>query len=280
MIARDIVFDVTEHALTEAQKHSVVFAGDITTNGYYLNEKVFVRLIELQIKSYQITLDGPPNVHNQTRILLNGRGTFDQIWANLENMHQSDADFVVLLRMNVHDGNYDAIRKWLPTLSRTFLREDKRFLLHFHAVFAKNLAKKARPSKRNRILNLYRIARTYQLSIDLEQLLMPFGAVCYATKANNFVVRSNGDINKCTVAFDVPQNKVGKLTPEGELNLNENYQLWVQDTLPHSSCQSCTVAYQCGGHASCPLKPIVQGVDELHCEISQDLDSLIPLLAI
>ena len=280
LIARDIVFEITEHALSEAQNHNLEFTCGITTNGYYLDKATFIRLAELQVTTYQVTLDGPPDVHNQSRILFSGQGTFDRIWTNLEDIHKSDKNFVLILRMNVHDRNYEAIKAWLPTLRQTFLREDERFLLHFHAVFASNLNGKNKRRNMEQIRELYQIARTHQLFIDLKQVFTPFGSICYAAKANNFIVRSNGDINKCTVAFGIPENHVGKLTSDGELRLNENIRLWVRDSLPHPSCRSCVVAYQCGGHASCPLQPILRGENKRYCNIYRDFENLIPVLAL
>ncbi|HID34296.1 MAG TPA: radical SAM protein [Anaerolineae bacterium] len=280
LIARDIVFEITEHALDVARNRSLAFEGGMTTNGYYLDKATFVRLTNLQIGIYQVTLDGPPDVHNQSRILFSGQGTFDRIWTNLEDIHKSDKSFVLILRMNVHDRNYEAIKAWLPSLGQTFLREDKRFLLHFHTVFGENLANKASHQGMRRVRELYQIALTHHLPVDLGRIFAPLGSVCYAAKANNFVVRSNGDINKCTVAFGIPQNDVGRLTPDGELQLNDNYHLWVRDPFSHPSCRSCSLAYQCGGFASCPLQPILRGESKRYCSIYRDANNLIPLLAL
>jgi uncharacterized protein len=42
-------------------------------------------------------------------------------------------------------------------------------------------------------------------------------AVCYAARANAFVIRADGAVSKCTIAFDDDRNVVGRLTKEGEL---------------------------------------------------------------
>jgi len=280
LIARDLVFEITEHALDVVQKHGLAFESSMTTNGYYLDKATFTRLTDLQIGIYQITLDGPPEVHNRSRILFNGQGTFDRIWRNLEDIHESDREFTLILRMNVHDGNYEAIKAWLPSLGQTFLREDKRFLLHFHTVFGENLANKSSNQSTKRFRELYQIASAHRLPVDLGRLFAPLGSVCYAARANNFVIRSNGNVNKCTVGFGIPQNDVGKLTPDGKLLLNDNYHLWVRNPLSHPSCRSCSFAYQCGGYASCPLQPILRGENKRYCSIYRDATNLIPLLAL
>lgn len=43
------------------------------------------------------------------------------------------------------------------------------------------------------------------------------------------VVRATGDIAKCTVAFGLPGNRVGKLEPDGAINLDQDkMQSWMR----------------------------------------------------
>ncbi len=279
LVAKDIVFDITEHALNTAEKHHLHFSADMTTNGYYLTPAIFEKLVKRKVDNFQITVDGPPDIHNQTRILFNGRGTFDRIWNNLQYMHQSQARFSVLFRMNVHNGNYDAIKAWIPELAKTFLGEDARFRIHFHPVFAPDLRDKADSPHARQIQALYGAAHDAKLLTDVDFMFAPFGSICYAARANHFVIRSNGRINKCTVAFGVPENDVGELTEDGELALNPHFRLWVRDTLTHPKCRSCPVAYQCGGHASCPLKAIIADETRRYCIGMKQTDLWLPLLA-
>jgi len=44
--------------------------------------------------------------------------------------------------------------------------------------------------------------------------------VCYAARGNSFVVRANGDLAKCTVALSSPENRVGRLSEVGRLELD------------------------------------------------------------
>lgn len=45
--------------------------------------------------------------------------------------------------------------------------------------------------------------------------------MCYAAKLNSFVIRANGDINKCTVSLDHECNKVGVMRKNGTLRLEK-----------------------------------------------------------
>ncbi len=281
LVAKDIVFEISSHALHESRRNNIMFASDITTNGYYLTKDNLDSLLKYQIRGYQITLDGPPVTHNKSRVLFNGRGTFERIWANLLSMQQRSDEFSVLLRMNINDLNYEETEAWLPELSQTFLRTDGRFFLHFHPVFDKDLQGKRKDgsSQLSRIQALYKLARTLNLPTDFENQLRPFGSICYAAKRNNLVIRSNGVINKCTVAFGVPENDVGVLTEDGNLELNDHFDLWVRDKLDNDYCRNCTVAYQCGGHASCPLKAITGDETKRYCASVKQTETWVPMLA-
>jgi uncharacterized protein len=53
--------------------------------------------------------------------------------------------------------------------------------------------------------------------------------ICYAGKPNSLLIRSNGRIGKCTVAFDDDRNDVGYLNLDGSVVINnEKYQHWIR----------------------------------------------------
>jgi uncharacterized protein len=53
--------------------------------------------------------------------------------------------------------------------------------------------------------------------------------VCYASRANSFLVRADGTLAKCTVALSHPQNRVGRLLEDGTVELDaEKMQGWMR----------------------------------------------------
>jgi uncharacterized protein len=44
--------------------------------------------------------------------------------------------------------------------------------------------------------------------------------VCYAAKANSYVIRADGRVGKCTVALKAESNCVGHLLPDGTLEID------------------------------------------------------------
>jgi uncharacterized protein len=69
-------------------------------------------------------------------------------------------------------------------------------------------------------------------------------SVCYAAQPNSFVVRSDGRLAKCTVAFDADSNHVGNLDANGEMSLEiEKLNRWFQGfTTLDVSALTCPLA--------------------------------------
>jgi uncharacterized protein len=53
--------------------------------------------------------------------------------------------------------------------------------------------------------------------------------ICYAAKPNSLLIRSNGRIGKCTVAFDDERNDIGQINSDGTITVdNEKLQPWIR----------------------------------------------------
>lgn len=233
LLAKDIVFEINEHAqkLSEDGKKFRLSSG-MTTNGFLLDQNTFIKLVKHGCTQYQISLDGPKEIHNTTRIQANGQGSFDEIWTNLLGMKATDEKFNVTLRVHVTPTNIEDIKRLLHQIKETFTG-DKRFGVFIRPV--SNLSgDKADNNKyldwnkdKNVIDNLYAILGDKDVRpqyIDDEKT-GPY--VCYAAQANSLVIRADGTLAKCTVAFKDNLNSIGKINDDGTLTIdNEKVNLW------------------------------------------------------
>ena len=95
--------DVIKYIISKAPSATY----NVTTNGYYLDE--FIDILEqINVVSLQITLDGSREQHNKTRILTNGKGTFDKVIGSIKLALQRGLPTTV--RMNVSPENIDDSR--------------------------------------------------------------------------------------------------------------------------------------------------------------------------
>ena len=85
-LALDIVADVQSHAQALARQSPGLRVGaSMTTNGYLLDRHRFQELLNLGVREFQISLDGPGEFHDRRRVKIGGQGTFDRIWENLRS---------------------------------------------------------------------------------------------------------------------------------------------------------------------------------------------------
>ena len=79
LLAMDIIKELSLFFIEQTDKKSIPYKANIITNGYLLNEDIAKTLVELQVKSIQITLDGPEDIHNKKRLSKDGNPTFQRI---------------------------------------------------------------------------------------------------------------------------------------------------------------------------------------------------------
>ena len=221
LLARDVVEEIMLHARHLAAAHPRLrLVSDITTNGFHLGPRAFSRLLDLGVGCFQVSLDGPREVHDRTRRRAGGGATFNRIWTHLLAMRAVRGAFEVVVRLHVHGANRTRLPAFLQEFARAFGR-DRRFRLLFKEVAPLGGAEDAAfpflpPEARHAVLQeLRERARALGVAcVDAD----PHG-VCYAARGNAFVVRANGRLNKCTVALNHPANEVGRLHEDGRLEL-------------------------------------------------------------
>jgi uncharacterized protein len=222
LLASDIIEDILVHiqGLMQTNPNLHLFS-DITTNGHRLSQPLFERLCDLGVSQYQIPLDGPPEWHDKKRVLINGRGTFQAIWNNLLAMREVEKDFTTIVRLHVDRENYTVLPSFIEEYQRTF-GHDRRFKL-----FPRRVSLLAGPNDavlpvfedgegRQAEAALRRLAADQQIDHIKTAELAP---VCCAARANSFLVRANGRLNKCTIALEEPMNQVGRIEESGYLRL-------------------------------------------------------------
>jgi uncharacterized protein len=110
-----------------ASSHNVKLLLDMSTNGILLTEKVALKLRNLGFRSVQISLDGPPAVHNVRRPLKSSeKGSFDQIFNNIKEIRNI---LRILIRTNVDSQNYDSLPKLMDILVENNLTKEVDFYL-------------------------------------------------------------------------------------------------------------------------------------------------------
>lgn len=228
LLALDVMAAISKHMIGLTHSYPTLrYQADITTNAYLLEPDVFRKLLGWNIRRYQISFDGPKELHDRKRVLANGRGTFDKLWENLKNMRSIHDYFTVTVRVHLDRDNLPHIPEFLAEFKRDF-ENDSRFKL-----FLRELSRLESPGPTE--LNIFEedeflhaiesirsIAETQNIRFEIhERKHHVCYAACYAAKLNSFVIRASGAISKCTVALDTNLNCVGRINEDGTLTLDK-----------------------------------------------------------
>ena len=233
LLAKDVVLDIARYAKRLSDVHGVKYRGGFTTNASLLTTDLIKQFSDANHLDYQITLDGDRDTHNTTRVLANGKGTFDQIWTNLLNAARTDVAFQIKLRIHITPYNEVAVEKLLRDVEKC-LGADERFSIFFHQV--SNLggpnAEKIESLSKARygaiVERLKQSSSIFSKRVSSESDLSSNGYICYAAKPNSFLIRSNGRVGKCTVALDDERNDIGTITDDGRLIIeNKKLRVWM-----------------------------------------------------
>jgi uncharacterized protein len=224
LLARDVVCDVTALARDESRVNGVAFSSGASTNAYFLTPDVAAELVDAGVTDFQVTLDGPPAVHDTRRLLASGRGTFERIWSNLVAIRRSDVDLRIKLRVHFDAASVPWLRDFVQGL-RTELLADPRFDVHFKAL-------ERLGGENDELIELLDFERGRALKHELAEVagtttaaptasrVPDDEAVCYAARPNALVVRADGRLAKCTVALSDDRNDVGRLRADGTIELD------------------------------------------------------------
>lgn len=267
LVAADVIAEIGAAARRVCAEHGVVFSSGMATNGSLLTADVFAMLIDNEVRSFQITLDGAPVHHDRLRVMGDRqRGTFDTILAHLRGMKASTEQFRVTLRVNFDARSAQDMGALLDILETEFAG-DERFGVDFHPVgrwggpLDHTLAVCDRQEGGRLSFEHAGTAIGRGMApFGLAGRLRPGGSKCYAGRPYAFVIGSDGTVYKCTVAFDDPVNQIGRLGAGGELQIDgDKHARWTgQGAEADPGCRSCSFAPSCQGNA-CPLARIRTG---------------------
>lgn len=229
LLAFNIVKDINAHAMQLMQHNACSFLSSMTTNAYLLTPERLEQLVELGVTRYQITLDGFDGTHDETRKRKNGRGSFAVIWKNLMEAKKTALKFRIMLRVHFSPTNLSRLPLLIDQIKENFCG-DPRFEVFFKAISHLGGAndehtprfRSSSAKKYQKLLADY-LGKGVKSTVIKPQMLY----VCYASEPNSLVIRSNGKLAKCTVAFNDERNEVGEISQDGSLSFNhERLHLW------------------------------------------------------
>ena len=246
LLSYNILTNLQSFVRDLCREQDIQFSSHITTNGFALTPDKASRLIDLDLHSYQITLDGPPDVHNAMRPRNNSRGTFKQIYRNVCDLVNANDLANVKLRINYDASNIDRVSELL-TLFPVALRGQINIVLE--RIFGEEFSNYSDNGNLSvKVESIYQMARNLGYIVTMDSLSSKRYTYCYADRLSQYVVNFNGDIFKCTVDKFKSSDRLGYLNSLGEISWeDERISDWHEVASFESKCYECKFLPMCMG---------------------------------
>jgi uncharacterized protein len=253
LLCSDTVARVTERAREAASRAGtgVIVSPHVTTNGHLLDAALARRLVDVGLFDYQITIDGPPDVHDAARPMRGGGPTFDRVFTNMVGALRCDERVTVSMRTNFNHTNIDRIPELLEMVPED-LRPRVRVV--FEPVFGDcsvNAADNLIADDIATTLERYReVARKSGYNVSGAVAALETGKLvyCYAEREHQVVIAANGDVFKCSVCNFEPAERVGRLVAGGRIERDEEqWARWVNPDQIEEKCLDCIYLPLCMG---------------------------------
>lgn len=208
---------------------------------------------------FQITLDGPPEVHDKRRRYADGKGSFNRIVHNISLMLEDG--YRVSLRMNVDQSNIRFAGRMMRLIDGMGWRRYPNFTAYFAPVrkeggrrcieepfFSYQLIKAL--GDKYAFMGEARggVFRTFDSVFKLGRKPEFQTAICGAT-GTQYIFDPYGDIYTCWDAVGIQEEKAGRYLPKLELNEMHDEWMW-RTTARIEECLDCAYLFVCRG--GCP----------------------------
>ncbi len=201
LLGSEQLFELSDRFIEICDKNCKDYSASIITNGWYLTAKMARALTAARVRSAQVTIDGPPDIHNANRPHNNGGPTFNRI---VENVDAAADEIAISVRINVDTNNANRVEELLVLLADAGLAGRVRIGLGKITDAVSNdsapLATYTRscltgPEFASYELAFDRLAESYGFGFPGGP--KPVGTPCTAVRAGELVVGSDGEMWKC-----------------------------------------------------------------------------------
>lgn len=248
LLVPDRVMGITRDLRQLAESTNKSWFFSMVTNGYRLDETMARSLAEAGISDVQITLDGPPEIHDQRRKLRNGAGTFSRILENLKTAVEIFED--VRLRINLDSNNPDQWKPLVALLEEAGIRD--RVRMHIASVDTQT---EANAGYMNACLDSETFADTWvDWELDAYQtgkggvLSLPRMTVCVMVSEWAYVIDPDGNLYKCWNHIGDADRMIGHVSEPDLVDPDGRWKRF--DPTDWAACRDCDLLPACMGR--CP----------------------------
>ena len=280
LLAMDIIEELTGRILSVTGKNNIKYSAMIITNGYLLDQPTVDRLRQLDVTGAQVTLDGPAQIHNIKRPLVNGRPSFDTI---VKNLVYATTRLRIGLRVNVDkEFTRDTVGRLLDELEAAGVRD--RLSVNFALIepatsVCANISENCYDTAGFSSVETEYYTLLSERGFRVEKLPSPSPAACMAQLINAFVVDPDGDLYRCWNYVGDKSHVCGNIARDIDYKNAEFLHLFTFDPYANAKCRDCNILPLCQG--GCPSRRVDRDTTaEQQCESWRyNLEPMLDLIA-
>ncbi|HCY74416.1 MAG TPA: hypothetical protein DHV28_00710 [Ignavibacteriales bacterium] len=244
-------------------QNGVSFQSDITTNGYLIKPDMIPFFKEINMQSFQITLDGEKDIHNKIRIHRNKDFSYDKIVKNICLLATELRPKNLALRINFTQESFDGIDKIIESFPWN-IRSNITIMLQ-----------QVWQDKNNKMFSVKEIDEARLkfenagFNIDRNTILNLKGYTCYADLYYQAVINYDGRVFKCTARNFEKEKEDGILTNEGNIIWTNSLAMKTSNaTFENRKCLDCKYLPVCSGPCSQKISNVKDPNDfEKYCYV-------------
>lgn len=215
----------------------------IITNGYLMDYNLFQRLLDVNIRRFQVTLDGDAENHDKLRVLKDKSPTFDKIYNNMVQIKKKvspEENFKFTIRGNFLQSSIKNCENLMNLFVRDFA-DDQRFDIYFRPVYnfetdrdsindlEKDLCigdESVRMQNKLSFISMGKTNNQNRLEKISNPLPQPTHSWCTSICKNAHIIGYDGTIFSCDTMIVDRDKAVGELLKDGSIRMNEQAEIW------------------------------------------------------
>lgn len=235
-------------ARIETSCKAKLISQDIVTNGYYFTTDVIEFFKQHPLRRIQITIDGPEELHDLLRKLVNGRGTYKRITDNIDSIIKELPDSQVVIRVNVSKDNQEGYPVLCKELKKRFSDKVSVYPGFIRINNEDNTCLLCSSMEQKDAVVFYeKLEREGSIRINYYPTICK-NRSCVATCSTAYVIGPRGEIYKCWNDMGDESMSVGNISsPELTNPILYNQYMTVGSWTSDENCKKCFFLPICSG---------------------------------
>ncbi|QXW66268.1 radical SAM protein [Streptobacillus moniliformis] len=254
-----------EKCIEICKKNKISLVSGMTTNGYLLTLDNFKKLLKCKVFLFQITLDGPREIHNKLRPHKNKQDSFEVIIDNLRKINfEIKQYYSIVLRINLTKATVNNFTKFMNELK--FLKRNNK--INFNCQKMSNYGGESINKLIDEMITEEDFANIHSTLVEnnfniINQPLIKAGAgLCSSCKKNSYYIDPDGNVLKCSLAIYnfkfKEKNIIGYIKEDGEIFIkNDIENQWIKRNKLDNECKHCKFYPICYNHY-CPYRRMIK----------------------